>query len=136
MNGAFNVATWNTEWATLATERGRRVATKLAALDVDIVVVTEGARELLPAYGNAIDAGSDWGYALKSNRRKVILWSRLPISLENVGETGAALGRLAVATVETPSGLVSCRGLHPLAGRARQHRPFRCHPLVGTPPIS
>jgi hypothetical protein len=36
----------------------------LAALDVDIVVVTEGARELLPAYGNAIDAGSDWGYAL------------------------------------------------------------------------
>ena len=111
MNGIFNVATWNTEWATLTTERGRRVATKLAALDADIIVVTEGARELLPEDGNAVDAGSDWGYALKPNRRKVILWSRLPISLEAIGEAGAALGRLAVATVETPAGLVRVVGV-------------------------
>ena len=72
--------------------RDRRVATKLAALDADIIVVTEGARELLPADGNVVDAGSDWGYALKPKRRIVIVWSRLPISLENIGEKAPPQG--------------------------------------------
>jgi endonuclease/exonuclease/phosphatase family metal-dependent hydrolase len=111
MTDAFTVATWNTQWATLKTDRGRRVAAKLADSDADVLVVTEGARELLPKSGSAVDAGADWGYSLQSIRRKVIIWSRFAISLEIVADKGAARGRLAVANVATPSGRVRVVGV-------------------------
>ena len=69
MGAALTVATWNTRWATMNTERGRRVAAHLEAADPDIMVVTEGAHELLPGGRHAVDAGAgaDWGYASKPN---------------------------------------------------------------------
>lgn len=108
---ALTVATWNTQWATTRTDRGSRVAAKLAATDADVIVVTEGTRDLLPGTGQVLDAGPDWGYPVKPDRRKVIIWSRLPISLDTVGTTGAALGRLAVATVSTKAGAVRIIGV-------------------------
>lgn len=107
----LNVATWNTQWATLRTDRGSRVAAKLAALGADVIVVTEGARDLLPTNGQVFDAGADWGYPLKPDRRKVIIWSRLPLTPDTVGVEGAALGRLAVATVSTEAGAVRIIGV-------------------------
>ena len=111
VNTALTVATWNTQWATLRTDRGTRIAAKLESIDADIIVVTEGTRDLLPGNGQVLDAGPDWGYPLKPDRRKVIIWSRLPISLDTVGITGAALGRLAVATVSTRAGTVRIIGV-------------------------
>jgi hypothetical protein len=46
MSDALTVTTWNTQWATLKTERGRRVAAKLSVTDSDVIVVTESAHEL------------------------------------------------------------------------------------------
>ena len=94
-SAGLTVATWNTQWATPTTERGSRVAAKLRSTDADIMVVTEGVRALLPAGGYVHDAGADWGYTPKPKRRKVIVWSRLPLTLETVGGAGATLGRLA-----------------------------------------
>lgn len=108
---ALTVATWNTQWATLRTDRGSRVAAKLGSTGADIIVVTEGTRDLLPANGQVVDAGADWGYPLKPDRRKVVIWSRSPLSLETVGTSGAALGRLAVATVSTKAGAVRIIGV-------------------------
>ncbi len=110
LGSPFTIATWNTQWATPRTDRGVRIAAKSSATDADVIVVTEGVRELLPDGGDVVDAGADWGYGSKPDRRKVIVWSRFPLSLETVGDTGATLGRLAVTTVTTPGGLVRIIG--------------------------
>ncbi|WNG88507.1 endonuclease/exonuclease/phosphatase family protein [Mycobacterium sp. ITM-2016-00317] len=102
----LTVATWNTNWATLRADRGRRVAARLSGLDADIIVVTEGTHEVLPAGGYSVDAGTDWGYANQpTDRRKVIVWSRFPVSLQSVGNRGGSLGRLVVTNVATPAGV-------------------------------
>lgn len=108
---AITVSAWNTEWATLTTDRGHRIAAILGQTDSDVIVVIEGVRELLPDDGDIVDAGGDWGYGRKPDRRKVIVWSRFPLSLDMVGDGGAALGRLAVATATTPAGAVRIIGV-------------------------
>ena len=99
-----SVATWNTEWATPGSDRGRRISVILAAAECDVIVVTEGVREILPPAGSVVDAGDDWGYGPKPARRKVILWSRHPMALDVVGTEGATRGRLAVASITSPAG--------------------------------
>lgn len=135
VNAALNVATWNTQWATPGADRGSRVAETLESTGADIIVVTEGNRDLLPADGQVLDAGADWGYPLKPGRRKVIIWSRLPLSLETVGT-----GRIA-----WPAGRRDCineglrgadyRCLYSLAGCACHYRAVRRQRLVGTPAL-
>jgi hypothetical protein len=83
----------------------------LRSINADIIVVTEGVRALLPADGVALDAGSDWGYTSRADRRKVIVWSRLPLTLEAIGSAGAALGRLIVTAASTPAGTVRIIGV-------------------------
>jgi hypothetical protein len=112
VTGEFTVVTWNTRWATLASPAGPRVAARLHASGADIIVVTEGARDLLPATGHLVDAGTDWGYPVPNPvRRKVILWSRRPLSDVAVGTVGATRGRFVAATTETPAGQVRVHGV-------------------------
>jgi len=110
MGAPLIVTTWNTQWATPNTGRGHRVAAKLKATESGVIVFTEGVNELLPEGGQAVDAGADWGYAPEPDRRKVIVWTRFPLSLETVAHKGAALGRLAVAVASTPEGVVRIIG--------------------------
>lgn len=107
----ITVSTWNTEWRTPQSEAGRRIRSILDATRSDIIVVTEGVRDLLPQHGYIVDAGPDWGYSIESARRKVIVWSRHPLTLELAGEQGATRGRLAIATVAAPSGPVRVIGV-------------------------
>jgi len=111
VNAALKVSTWNTQWATLRSDRGTRVAAKLRLTDSDLIVVTEGVRALMPVEGHVLDAGADWGYTSKPERRKVIVWSRFPLGLEILGSEGAALGRLLVATASTAVGAVRIIGV-------------------------
>ncbi len=106
-----SVATWNTEWATPGSGRGRRIAAILRTTGADIAVVTEGVRDLLPAAGSVVDAGGDWGYGSKADRRKVIVWSRYPLTLDLQGVGGATEGRLAVAKAATPAGPIRILGV-------------------------
>ncbi|WP_145982308.1 hypothetical protein [Rhodococcus sp. MTM3W5.2] len=46
----------------------------------DVLVVTEGSRDLLPPGGHVIDAGADWGYESPPYRHKTMLWSRWPLA--------------------------------------------------------
>ena len=100
----FVVATWNTQWARRGSGRGSRIAARLEAAATDVAVVTEGERELLPVQGWTVDAGGDWGYGPQSSRRKVVVWSRFPLSVDFVGDRGATKGRLVVTTASTPLG--------------------------------
>ena len=108
---SISATTWNTEWATPSSDRGRRISSILQAAGADIAVVTEGVRELLPATGSVVDAGDNWGYGPQHSRRKVIVWSRYPLRLDVAGDSGALRGRLAVATATTPNGPVRVVGV-------------------------
>lgn len=107
----LTIATWNVEWATPGSDRGSRCAAVLADARADISVVTEGFRDLLPPDGYTVDAGPDWGYPLKRGRRKVIVWSRFPLTLELAGDAGATRGRLVMATVTTPHAPIRVIGI-------------------------
>jgi hypothetical protein len=83
----------------------------LAGADSDITVVTEGSRGLLPEHGYTVDAGGDWGYGPQPSRRKVIVWSRFPLTAGVIGTEGATRGRLVMATAATPDGPVRIIGV-------------------------
>lgn len=55
----LTVATWNTMWASGTGARAARVRHRLRAVDADLLVVTEGQRDLLPDGGHVVDAGTD-----------------------------------------------------------------------------
>lgn len=87
------------------------MAATIAGANADVIVVTGGVRGLLPADGFVVDAGDDWGYGLKLLRRKVIVWSRFPFSVDFVGAVGASRGRLVMVTAATPDGPVRIIGV-------------------------
>ncbi|WP_037184810.1 endonuclease/exonuclease/phosphatase family protein [Rhodococcus sp. UNC23MFCrub1.1] len=105
-NTGTTVATWNVEWATTRGRRGAEVRDRLAGTGADILVVTEGRRGLLPDGGYILDGGGDWGYAIESDRRKVLVYSRRPLSEVIRIETGGGAGRVVSALTETPIGPV------------------------------
>ncbi|MCX6468853.1 MAG: endonuclease/exonuclease/phosphatase family protein [Corynebacteriales bacterium] len=100
------VATWNTAWATTAGRRGLLIRQRLADIDADVLVVTEGRRGLLPESGHVADGGDDWGYGRERERRKVLVWSRQPLVDIDRLTIGAGSGRLVTALTTTPMGQI------------------------------
>ncbi|MDS1114238.1 endonuclease/exonuclease/phosphatase family protein [Gordonia westfalica] len=108
MTTELTVATWNIMWANGSSARGRRVRNILREVDADLLIVTEGQRDLLPEGGHIVDAGSDWGYDITKSpeRRKTMLWSRKPLTDVTTVPSGAGAGRVLVAHTDTPLGQV------------------------------
>lgn len=100
----ITVATWNTAWAPADGPRGSMVRQRLATTAADVLVVTEGRRGLLPDGGHIVDAGDDWGYLHKPDRRKVLLWSRWPLTNVDRFTTGGGAGRVVTALTVAPAG--------------------------------
>lgn len=100
------VATWNIEWATSRGRRGPGIRDRLGSTAADILVVTEGQRDVLPDGGHVIDAGDDWGYKTEPDRRKVLVRSRQPLTEVTRMNSGAGAGRVVTALTETLSGPV------------------------------
>ena len=91
------IATWNLEWATPTSARGRTQRRHLDGLNADVVVTTEDHRSVWDRYPHVVDAGADWGYPIEASRRKVIAWSSTPWTNVHVIGHGAARGRLVTA---------------------------------------
>lgn len=100
----ITVATWNTQWATADGKRGSMVRQRLTDTAADVLVVTEGRRGLLPDGGHIVDAGADWGYGQQQDRRKVLLWSRWPLTDIDRFTTGGGAGRVVTALTAAPAG--------------------------------
>ena len=66
---------WNLEWAKRGTARGERIAQIIENHDPAIACVTETYEDYF-ATGHTITSTPDYGYPLKTGRRKVMLWSR------------------------------------------------------------
>jgi exonuclease III len=101
----IRVATWNVGWTSSGSRHFEQSRERIAELDADILVLTETTRSLVPAGGYLARGGPDWGYESKPGRRKVMLWSRGPITdvSSEISEPG---GRHVCATVESAIGPV------------------------------
>lgn len=72
---------WYLERAVrLASRRTSSVRAVLERLDCDLLCVTEGYAGNLPSSGHSITSDADYGYNVNDGRRKVLLWSRLPLA--------------------------------------------------------
>jgi hypothetical protein len=110
--GSASIATWNVEWASARSGRGRAIADHLHGLGADLLCVTEGLADLLPPDGHVIDSEPDYGYPIEDGRRKVLLWSRTPWrEVDLLGTADLPSGRFVTGMTETPVGSVRVPGL-------------------------
>ncbi len=102
---SIRVATWNVGWTSSRSRHFEQSRKRIAELDAGILVLTEATRSLVPAGGFLATGGPDWGYETRHDRRKVMLWSRWPITdvSSEITEPG---GRHVCATVESAIGSV------------------------------
>lgn len=99
------IGVWNVEWASLASKQGAFFSQSLAGLSCDILCVTEGHANILPADGHVITSDADYGYPMKPGRRKVLLWSRSPWrDVDGLGSPHLPSGRFVAGTTDTPIG--------------------------------
>lgn len=104
------VATWNVEWAP--PKHRTAIATRLGELDADVLVVTEGMSSVLPADGHVALGGADWGYRVADpDRRKVLLWSRYPLTDVVTDIPGMPPGRFIAATCHAPGTAIRAIGV-------------------------
>ena len=111
----LRIGTWNTQWTTPRSVRGKLVRALLADPDCDILCITEGCAQILPDVGHVIDAGPDWGCPTKKgqeDRRKVLLWSKRPWFDDfRVYRNRPLGGRFVAATTETEVGPLDVLGV-------------------------
>jgi endonuclease/exonuclease/phosphatase (EEP) superfamily protein YafD len=100
----LRVVAWNAEWAPPRGVRGRRVAELLAGQDADVIVLTEGHRDLLPPGGHVGESQAPLDAPIEGARR-VLLWSRGVLSRASTGPD-LPHQAFAGATVGTPLGKV------------------------------
>ena len=108
----IRVATWNLEWATPRSPRGRTISDHLCALDADILCLTEAHAGNFPEGYHVIEADADYGYPIKIGRRKVLIGSRWEWGeVDNFGHSGLPGGRFVAGNTETPIGILRVIGV-------------------------
>jgi endonuclease/exonuclease/phosphatase family metal-dependent hydrolase len=70
--------TWNIQWATESSTKGKRIKVIVEDADPDVMCFTEATWWMVPENGHAIESNPNYGYSNKGNRRKVLLWSKQP----------------------------------------------------------
>lgn len=106
------VGLWNVQWAAASNVKGKFFAPLLRDLDCDVLCITEGSADILPAGGHIILCGADCGYGVQGSRRKVMLWSRNPWKdVDGVGSVSLPPGRFVAGTTNTPLGPVRFNGV-------------------------
>jgi endonuclease/exonuclease/phosphatase family metal-dependent hydrolase len=91
------LATWNLEWASPTSARGKAGRRHLESVGADVVVTTEDHRSQWDRFPHVVDAGGEWGYPIEATRRKVIAWSAAPWTDVRTIDHGATRGRLVAA---------------------------------------
>ena len=100
----IRIATWNLKWADPKTDRGLACEDKLKQLDADFICLTEAFENSFATFGgHSVGSDPDYGYTLRPNRRKVVIWSRWPFaSVDRLGSEHLPSGRYVAATIDSP----------------------------------
>lgn len=131
---SLRITVWNAEWALPGSHKGAAIGEILAALEPDLICLTEAVPPLLPPGGHTITSEADYGYPVKPGRRKVLLWSRHPWrDIDPLGHTGLPSGRFISGLTGSPLGPVRVVGVcipwaraHVSTGR-RDRKPWQDH---------
>lgn len=108
----IRVATWNLEWATPRSRRGRTISDHLRALDADVLCLTEAHVGNFPEGYQVIEADADYGYPIKFGRRKVLIGSKWEWGeVDNFGHSELPGGRFVAGNTETPIGILRAIGV-------------------------
>ena len=109
---SLSIVNWNVQWATLRSWRTPGILSRIDRHDPEIVCLTETHDELLAQGGHAICSQPDYGYGLKKNRRKVLLWSKEPWHrIDDLGIDSMPPGRFVSGITETSVGEVAVIGI-------------------------
>lgn len=102
---SIRVGTWNVAWKHPSRSAGRTMRERLLAEDPEVLCITEADADFMGADGHTICAEADYGYPLKGNRRKVLLWSGEPwTSCDRIGDPALPRGRFVAGRTTTKAG--------------------------------
>ena len=108
----LSVATWNVEWAAPNSRRTAEILRRIDRHAPEVVCLTETDVGLLSKEGHTICSQPDYGYTIKEERRKVLLWSREPWDqVDDVGSASMPLGRFVSGVTQTSMGEVTVIGI-------------------------
>ena len=109
---SLTLVNWNVEWAKPASPRGAEVLRRVYGHVPEVVCLTETHDGLLSQDGHTICSQPDYGYTLKEDRRKVMLWSREPWNqVDDVGIDSMPPGRFVSGVTQTSVGEVAVIGI-------------------------
>ncbi len=75
---SLRIVNRNVRWATPKLWRALEGLNLIDRHEPEIVCLAETHDELLSRHGHTVCSQADYGYTVKPNRRKVLLWSREP----------------------------------------------------------
>ena len=109
---SLRLITWNVEWATPSSSRTLEILRRIGRHAPEVVCLTETHVGLLSEAGHTICSRPDYGYTIKEDRRKVILWSREPWEqVDDVGIDSMPPGRFVSGVTQTSQGSVTVIGV-------------------------
>ena len=109
---SLRVVNWNVEWATPSSWRTTEILSRLSQHAPELVCLTETHDGLLSQHGHAICSQPDYGYTVKEDRWKVMLWSREPWDqVDDVGIDSMPPGRFVSGVTQTSLGKVAVIGI-------------------------
>ena len=108
----LKVVTWNVEWAPPGSWRATEILNRVERHSPQVVCLTETNDKLLSQAGHSICSRSDYGYPIKADRRKVVLWSREPWEqIDDLGLDSIPPGRFVSGVTQTSLGKVTVVGV-------------------------
>ena len=108
----MRLVNWNVEWAAPGTQRSAEILSRVHEHDPEVVCLTEARGGLLSYGGHVISSQPDYGYTIKEDRRKVMLWSREPWEqVDDVGNDSMPTGRFVSGVTRTSVGEVTVIGV-------------------------
>ena len=109
---SLRVVTWNVEWVTPSSRRTAEVLSRIDRHVPEVVCLTETHAGLLSPNGQTICSRTDYGYTIKEDRRKVMLWSREPWEqVDDVGIDSMPPGRFVSGVTQTSLGALTVVGV-------------------------
>ena len=109
---AATLVNWNVEWATPRSKRSPEILNRIRQHNSEIICLTETHIGLLPKGGHAIFSHPDYGYRVRKERRKVLLWSREPWEqVEDLGSDIMPPGRFVSGVTQTSVGALTVMGV-------------------------
>lgn len=129
----LGIVIWNIEWRQASEADGIALSARIAACQADIICITEGHIDFLPA-AHRIEAAPDGRAPADEHRRKVLLWSRHPWrEVDAIGDPELPAGRYIGGLTSTPLGdlwidgiCIPWFGAHVAVGH-RDRRPWEEH---------